>query len=74
VAAGRFLVDHVEPVLLQGRHGGLGGFDQEILFAGAEPDQFQALLELGVVQGFTLLVFPGRSSASSGVLITRQKT
>jgi hypothetical protein len=38
---GRFLIDHIEAVLLQSRHSGPGCFDQEILFAGAEPNQLQ---------------------------------
>ena len=38
VRAFRFLVNNVEPVLLEHRHRGAGRFDEEIVLAGGEPE------------------------------------
>jgi len=66
VTTGGFLIHHVEIVLLQRRHSRPGGFDQKVVFACAEPEEFQSFLEFGVVQGITLLFFPGWPRAATG--------
>jgi hypothetical protein len=51
VPTGAFAVHDVETVSFQHVDGGVGGFDEEVFLAAAEPDEVEAILEGGVVDG-----------------------
>ena len=58
VAARAFLGNDLELVLLEHGGGGIGGLEQEVFLAAAEPDQMQAFFESGVVQSRPVAVYP----------------
>src|SRR5262249_36616707 len=56
--AGDFAGDHVELVALEHGHRGPGGLQEEVLLAASEPEQAQAVLGLGVIQGRFVPLLP----------------
>src|SRR6266850_4602844 len=56
MAAGGFLIDRIETVLLQHRDGAARAFNDEVIDAGAEPDQLQPFLQFGIIEGLPMLL------------------
>src|SRR5688500_16393795 len=58
VAAGRFLIHRREAVLLEQLDSPDRRLEQEIIFAGGEPEQLQSLFQPRIVQSGPMLLFP----------------
>src|SRR5262245_58394940 len=58
MAAFTFSRNRRESMLLEQLHGGVAGAKQEVVFADADPEQFQALFQIGVVELGLMLFEP----------------
>ena len=56
--ARRFRIDRIEAVLFEHLDGGFGRRKQKVVFARAEPEQFQTFFLVGIVQCGKMLFFP----------------
>src|SRR5262245_9943664 len=64
MAAFSFAGDRREPVFLEQLHGRVAVAEQEVVFADADPEQFQPLLQIGVIE-FGLMLFEPRFAGGS---------
>lgn len=62
--AGRLGIGDIAAMLFQQVYGRAGGLQQKVLRARPEPDEFQTLLPLRVVQFSPSVLFPGRTGIS----------
>ena len=50
VGPGRFFINDIEVVLLEHLNRGFGCFDEEVVFAGGEPNKLEIFFEFGIVE------------------------